>query len=249
VHDGLAWLGDAEEAEWFRSLLTLGLRAEADRAEQARARRAPADVDTAQQLGGALLTRLRQWVDQSAAPAPETLAHAALGEAEATRLDGHADPERWAAAAARWDHLAQPYPAAYARWRQAEALLTQRGARAEATSALRQAHQTAERLGAAPLRREVEGLARRARIDLITPPAADEAAPARPADPYGLTPREREVLTLLADGRSNPQIARALFISVKTAGIHVSNILAKLGVASRGEAAAIAHRGGLVDQG
>jgi DNA-binding CsgD family transcriptional regulator len=61
-------------------------------------------------------------------------------------------------------------------------------------------------------------------------------------------PREREVLTLLAEGRTNPQIAQALFISVKTAGIHVSNILAKLSVASRGEAAAIAHRGGFLDQ-
>jgi DNA-binding NarL/FixJ family response regulator len=56
------------------------------------------------------------------------------------------------------------------------------------------------------------------------------------------------VLALLADGRSNPQIAQALFISPRTAGIHVSNILAKLGVASRGEAAAVAHRGGFMDQ-
>ena len=64
-------------------------------------------------------------------------------------------------------------------------------------------------------------------------------------DAFGLTQREREVLDLLADGRSNPQIAEALFISRKTASVHVSNILGKLGVASRGEAAAVAHRLGL----
>jgi DNA-binding NarL/FixJ family response regulator len=134
-------------------------------------------------------------------------------------------------------------------WHQAEALLSGHGARAAATTALQQAHQTAQRLGAAPLLRELEGLARRARIDLTEPQPAGEPAPARPAEPYGLTPREREVLTLLAEGRTNPQIAGALFISAKTVGIHVSNILAKLGVASRGEAAAVAHRGGRVDQG
>ena len=61
-------------------------------------------------------------------------------------------------------------------------------------------------------------------------------------DALGLTPREREVLALLADGRTNPQIAETLFISPKTASVHVSNILAKLGVANRGEAAAVAHR-------
>jgi DNA-binding CsgD family transcriptional regulator/tetratricopeptide (TPR) repeat protein len=247
VREGLEWLAGTEEEEYFRYLLTLGLRAEADRAEQARARRAPAQAEDARQVGAGLLARLRQLVDQTTAPQPETLAHATLGEAEATRLDGHANPDRWAAAAASWEALAQPYPAAYARWRQAEALLTGQGTRATATAALRSAHATAERLGAAPLCRELEGLARRARIDLIEPTGA-EAAPARPADPYGLTPREREVLALVADGRTNPQIAQALFISARTAGIHVSNILAKLGVASRGEAAAIAHRGGFLDQ-
>jgi DNA-binding CsgD family transcriptional regulator len=65
--------------------------------------------------------------------------------------------------------------------------------------------------------------------------------------PLGLTAREFEVLRLVADGRSNPEIAARLFISAKTASVHVSNILAKLGVASRGEAAAAAHRLHLFD--
>ena len=65
---------------------------------------------------------------------------------------------------------------------------------------------------------------------------------------FGLTDREREVLALLAAGRSNPEIARALFISAKTASVHVSNIMAKLGVSRRVEAAAIAHRLGGADQ-
>jgi DNA-binding CsgD family transcriptional regulator len=103
------------------------------------------------------------------------------------------------------------------------------------------------RLGARPLDAEVKALARRARLDLTPPVAA--AAPAAgaptPAAQLGLTRREAEVLALVAAGRSNRQIAQALFISPKTAGVHVSNILAKLGVAGRVEAAAIAHRLGL----
>jgi DNA-binding CsgD family transcriptional regulator len=248
IQEGLEWLAGAEGEDFFRELLSLGLRAEADRAERARARRAPAEAETAQEVGGALLARLRQLVDQAATPEPETLAHATLGEAEATRLQGQPDPERWAAAATRWEELAQPYPAAYTRWRQTEALLGRPGSRAEATSALRRAHQTSQRLGAAPLQGELEGLARRARIDLADPQPTGEVAPARPAEPFGLTRREREVLVLLAEGRTNRQIGQALFISAKTVGIHVSNILAKLGVTSRVEAAAVAHRGGLIDQ-
>jgi DNA-binding CsgD family transcriptional regulator len=245
VREGLAWLAGAEEEELVRVLLSRGLRAAADHAELARARGWPAEVAAAAWAGAELLAALQRLV--AGGREPETAAHAALGEAEATRLEARSDPERFAAAAAAWDRLAQPYPAAYARWRQAEALLARRGSRAEATAALRQAYETAERLGAAPLRRELEDLARRARIGLEEPAA--EAPAARRAEPFGLTPREREVLALLAEGRSNPQIADELFISVKTVGIHVSNILAKLGVTSRVEAAAVAHRGGLVQQG
>jgi DNA-binding NarL/FixJ family response regulator len=103
------------------------------------------------------------------------------------------------------------------------------------------------RLGARPLDSEIQALGRRARLDL-TPPAGATAAAASvpgPAAQLGLTPREVEVLALVAAGRSNSQIAQALFISPKTVGVHVSNILAKLGVAGRVEAAAVAHRLGL----
>ena len=98
-----------------------------------------------------------------------------------------------------------------------------------------------QRLGARPLRDAIEALARRARISLSAP-ADGVPEPAVDEDPFGLTPREREVLALVADGRTNRQIAERLFISESTAGVHVSNIIGKLGVATRGEAAAIAFR-------
>jgi DNA-binding NarL/FixJ family response regulator len=130
-----------------------------------------------------------------------------------------------------------PHLLAYALLRQAEVALAH-GERDAAASALAEGSAAARALGAAPLADEIAALARRARIPL------EAAAPA--ADDLGLTDREREVLRHVAEGRSNGQIAADLFISRKTASVHVSNILAKLGVASRGEAAAVAHRRGLV---
>jgi DNA-binding NarL/FixJ family response regulator len=97
----------------------------------------------------------------------------------------------------------------------------------------------------------VEHLARLGRVDLrrdATDGAGPEGAEPPPGAGLGLTPRELEVLALVAEGRSNRQVADTLFISAKTASVHVSNILAKLGVASRVEAAAVAHRLGLVDR-
>jgi DNA-binding NarL/FixJ family response regulator len=169
-------------------------------------------------------------------------------DAEASRVDGRPDPAAWRAVAEAWAAFDRPYFAAYARWREAEAALAG-GDRAGATEALRAADVAAAVLGAQPLRDAVDALARRARIALVAPAEERVAEPAVEEDPFGLTPREREVLALVADGRTNRQIAERLFISESTAGVHVSNILGKLGVASRGEAAAIAFRLGLVADG
>jgi DNA-binding CsgD family transcriptional regulator len=112
---------------------------------------------------------------------------------------------------------------------------------------LQAAYQTAVRLGAAPLRREIELLAQRGRIRLELPAELAAVEPEAPsvAASLGLTRREAEVLALVAAGRTNRQIGKELFITPKTASVHVSRILAKLGVTGRGEAAAVAHRVGL----
>jgi DNA-binding NarL/FixJ family response regulator len=113
------------------------------------------------------------------------------------------------------------------------------GDRDAAAAPLEEAVRLAETLGATPLLEEARALARHARVRL-------EPAAAEPADdPFGLTEREREVLALVAEGRSNPEIAKTLFMSPKTASVHVSNIMGKLRVTNRGEATAFAHRHGL----
>ena len=157
-----------------------------------------------------------------------------------------ADPVRWWAAVVAWERLAYPFEAAYARFRQGEALLAGGSRHKQAETVLRPAGQTAVALGAAPLRREIELLAQRGRLRLEGHADTAQARPApSPLASLGLTRREAEVLALLAEGRTNRQIGQALFITPKTASVHVSRILAKLGVAGRGEAAAVAHRLGL----
>ncbi len=152
--------------------------------------------------------------------------------AESERAEGDSTQARWDEVAAAWEELGQPHPLAYALWRAAA------GAdRDEAAVRLRKAAELADQLGAKPLLERIEASARRARVPLGGVAGGQS---------LGLTPRELEVLRLVADGRSNREIAGELFISAKTASVHVSNILAKLGVTSRGEAAAAAHRLGLV---
>ena len=162
------------------------------------------------------------------------------GAAAAGRDDGPpADAcAAWDAAAHAWESVGQRYPQALAQLRAAEAALSA-GDRDGGGRRLRQAETLARDLGAGPLAEDAARLARRARIPLRAV-AGNGQLPAPPQ--LGLTARELEVLRLVAAGQSNRDIANELFISVKTASVHVSNILGKLGVASRGEAAATAHR-------
>jgi DNA-binding CsgD family transcriptional regulator len=238
-------------------LLALGLRVEADRVALATARHDRDAVADARLVAAELL----RWAGGALGGSEVAWKRALLAtcEAEWARVQGQDDPGAWLAAVAAWEASGHPYPLAVARWRAASALLARRGDRARAAGLLRQANEGAVALGAGPLRGEVERLARLGRVDLGrdataaagpegAPPDGDGHAPAagqRPGAGLGLTPRELEVLALVAEGRSNRQVADTLFISAKTASVHVSNILAKLGVSSRVEAAAVAHRLGL----
>jgi DNA-binding NarL/FixJ family response regulator len=164
-----------------------------------------------------------------------------LCKAEQRRSEGDG-ADAWRDVATGWEDFERPFPAAYARWREAESRLRQ-GVGAAAIAPLRAAHAAAREMGANLLVEEVENLARWYRVDLLPEaPVADPAAEVHPLDGYGLTSREREVLDALAAGHTNQEIATTLFISVKTASVHVSNILRKLDVRSRHEAARLAHR-------
>jgi ATP/maltotriose-dependent transcriptional regulator MalT len=149
------------------------------------------------------------------------------------------DEASWARLATDWDAIGQPFQAAYARLRAAEAAVADR--RHEAARELLEAAATsARRLEAQPLLAEIRWLARHANLKLSG--EVEDPEEGSDLERLGLTEREVEVLRHLADGRSNKQIGERLYISTKTVSVHVSNILAKLGVRSRGEAAATAHR-------
>jgi DNA-binding CsgD family transcriptional regulator len=156
--------------------------------------------------------------------------------AEGARAD--APPDAWATAADAWAALGWPYHQGWARLRQAEAGFAARD-RETARGALREAARIADDLGSAPLRGRIDDLARRARV---------AARPTRRSDPdpSELTARERDVLALIAEGKTNRQVADALFLSPKTVELHVSRILDKLGARTRGEAVAKARRSGLL---
>ncbi|MER7756647.1 AAA family ATPase [Kitasatospora sp. NPDC097643] len=168
---------------------------------------------------------------------------ARLLEGELARAEGSDTPEQWAAAVAALRPTGLPYPLALALLRAGEAEV-QAGRREAGAELLREAAELAATRGDRALSAEIAGLAERAGLSLA--PAERSAAAPAPApavgDSFGLTPRERDVLRLLTRGWTNRQIAEELYISPKTASVHVSNILGKLGVGGRGEAAALAHR-------
>jgi DNA-binding CsgD family transcriptional regulator/tetratricopeptide (TPR) repeat protein len=259
VQDGLRLAESRSDDVWLLApLVWHGLRAEAE-----------ADASGAGRPDEPTVAHLRSVADRIAHSATATggpvrdavAGYQELWAAELSRIGGTSDAAVWARAAEVWERRGQPYPAAYARLRQAEALFAERTRNAAAAAALRAAHRTAQQLGARPLTAEIEALATRARLHLAEPgprnvhPAAgrDTSPPAghgparpaaeRPTDELAaLTERELVVLEHVAAGRSNREIGRVLFISERTVGVHVSRILAKLGVRSRVQASAILLR-------
>lgn len=194
-----------------------------------------------------ILDRLAEAAKHLTTGAPVWVAHECWVRAELHRARGRDTPHLWSEAVTAFERLERPYDLARVRHRLAGALLATGGEdeRARATELLRLARTVADHLGARPLSDAVAVLGRRARLTLgraAEPAPASVTPPADPAEALGLTGRERDVLRLVSDGRTNRQIAEELFISPKTASVHVSNILAKLGVSGRGEAAAVAHR-------
>jgi DNA-binding CsgD family transcriptional regulator len=167
-----------------------------------------------------------------------------MSAAELSRIGGPGDPALWADARRQALSAGDRFRAAYAGWREAEALLIAGGDRSTVNALLHDAHAVAIELGADPLREHLEALARRARIILTDDPAAGTETDQAVAE-LELTPREIEVLALVGEGLTNREIAAQLFISDKTASVHVSRILGKLSVPNRAAAAATAQHLGL----
>ena len=253
VRESLVRSAEPERDVHLRVCHRLAIRAAADLADVARPLGDAAGLDWALAIGREFDGRLDRHARLvHALPGqgdPHLALDVALAKAELSRLMGRSSAAGWAAAAAAARELHHAHEAAYSRFREAEALLLSRGSRPAAQAAAREAHQIALGLGAAPLQREIERLAARSRLDLDVPPVVPERSIGRAAlrgSPFRLTPREQDVLELVTQGRTNREIAADLFISEKTASVHVSNIKSKLGANGRAEIAAIAVRLGLV---
>jgi DNA-binding CsgD family transcriptional regulator len=231
-------VSDLAYAPWihdFAEVYPTAARIAADRAVVGDAAGRVADAERALAANDAMLAQL----PRDKRP-PRAEAYRLLTAAEAARAGGRDDPAVWEDAASAFRELEERYTLAYVLTRQADAHLGENDLEA-ATRTLREAHGITTALGERPVRKEIEALAQRSRISL------DESVE-EPSDAIadrGITAREREVLALLAEGASNREIAEALVISEKTASVHVSHILAKLGARNRAEAATIAHRLGL----
>ena len=220
-------------------ICALGVQALADYAELPRGTGAWPGMDTktirlmASRLTANATSGIGRAIGAGGSDPPRSKACALQCRAEESRLK-EPDPELWNETAILWSNSSQPYQVAYARWRQAEAVLTQRGDRQRVAELLREAWTTATDLGAGPLCQRIEQLGKRSRIEID--PARPEPTSASLANELGITPREFEVLGLLASGRTDGQIADELFISKKTASVHVSNLIRKLKVSDRVEA-------------
>ncbi len=251
--DALERLAIPPESGEIRWLAVRGVQAATELAERARAAGDDAGEAAAARLAEAVNGRMAAHVAAVTRLAGHLDAHTACDAlrvaAEMSRFRGASDADLWRQvgdAFAAMDHV---WDELQARWRQAEALLLAGRPRSEAALPLRAAHRIAVRLGAVPSIDRIAALAQRARITLDEEPPqeplGDDRRDGWVGRPGLLTPREREVLALLAAGLTNREIARQLFISDKTASVHVTNIKGKLEVRTRVEAAAVALRLGL----
>jgi len=256
IRHGFERIGSGVDPRILGPIALFGLRAAADAAVTARARRdataAKTAVATAEEFLGRYTAAIATIEEPDQRASGELAWVDALLHAELARAEGRDDPAAWTAIRPALAERPTPFLEAYVLWRAADAAGSSDQQRA--ADALRDAHRIATEIGAPLLAARIEALARRRRLELPAhPEPADvagepaEAKPETPApvDPFGLTNREREILSLLAEGYSNRRLAETLFISESTAGVHVSNILGKLGVASRTEAATMAVRLGL----
>ncbi|HET8658090.1 MAG TPA: AAA family ATPase [Micromonosporaceae bacterium] len=239
VREGLAQFEHSDGVISQAVLVWHGLRAEAEAA-------AGGQVAVDDRAVGALHEaeeRIAAVAAGRAGPVRQTVTgYLALCAGERSRIKGEPDPQVWARAADLWERSRHPYPAAYARLRQADAGYDRRTRNAAAAAALRSAHRVARQLGARELLDEISDLARRARVTLVEP-GAGTAVPEQRERPSGelarLTERELEVLALVAQALTNQKIAKRLHIAPSTVGVHVSHILDKLQIHSRVQATAI----------
>jgi predicted ATPase/DNA-binding CsgD family transcriptional regulator len=228
-----------EPSQELQDIFLYGIRAEAELVARARMRHDAEAVGECERQATAFYDALASMPLPARLPRARIDALLALARAQLTRVRGKGDPEAWTRAVDACEAGSSPQALADARYRLAEALLGAGGGRTEAATALRQALQGAREMRILPLVREIEGLAKRARIELEPD---STATPVAPGARLGLTRRELEVLHLVAAGRTNREIATRLFVGEKTVATHVSNILGKLGAANRVEAVAIANR-------
>jgi DNA-binding CsgD family transcriptional regulator/tetratricopeptide (TPR) repeat protein len=259
--EGLDRVVGTDAAMILGQLVLPAVQAAADHAVRARAARDAESTAAAVEAAGRVIEHFRaaaaRLTSQDDIAKREIGWRMTLCDAELARATGDDDPANWLLVKGAIATRSAPFRHAYVRWRIAEALAS-RGETGAAAAPLREANTIIRGIGAPLLGANIESLARRLRVDLTpmpdapmtdlrpavtTPSSADVAS--EPADPFGLTTREREVLALVAEGYTNRRIADELFISESTAGVHVSHILGKLGVDTRTEAAAVAVRLGL----
>jgi DNA-binding CsgD family transcriptional regulator len=235
VEDALRRLAGTQD-RWFRTeLLVIGLRNEADRAGPVPGRGDAAAAARVDRLA-AELESVAPDADDDADEDVDQAAPYVTARNELARARGRATAEAWSEAVRLWRAAERPREEAYCLLREAECHADAKR-RDKASAAATAARVIADRLGARPIVAEVDGLLARTRLSVAPLPRV-----AVEDRPYGLTEREHEVLALLGTGATNRQIARKLFISDRTVGVHVSRVLHKLQVTNRAQAAAVAAR-------